>query len=373
MENSLEMEDMLNMLERIVNIDSGSTDKAGVDEFGSYLKEIYSNIGFEIEEVTNSEVGNNLILKHREAMDPEILVLAHMDTVFAKGTADERPFSIKGDRAYGPGVIDMKASHVMLYHSLKHLIEGGSEVHKNIVVLFNSDEEMGSIHSRDLIETVAKDMKYALVMEPARTDGSIVSARRGGGRYQLNIAGKAAHSGIEPEKGRSAIKELAHKIFQIEDLSAPDENLHVNVVEVSGGQAPNVISPNAEATVDVRISTQEQGERIDGKIREITAETNIDGTHIELEGGINRPPMEYTEGTGHLVSLIQQEAESMGISVSHTATGGGSDASYPAALGIAAVDGLGPVGGKQHSSEEYLELDSLIERTRLFIGLLQQL
>src|SRR5699024_966415 len=148
---------------------------------------------------------------------PKILILAHMDTVFPEGTATERPFTIKDGRAYGPGVIDMKASHVMLYFAMKHLAETKSSIIKNVEIILNSDEEIGTISSRALIEERARDKRCVFVLEPARKDGSIVSSRRGVGEYKLQVTGKAAHSGIEPEKGRSAIEELAHKILELQN------------------------------------------------------------------------------------------------------------------------------------------------------------
>lgn len=365
--------EMLKILENVVNIDSGSYDKKGVDSFGSYLQTLYSTIGFQTKIISNENLGNNLILKHQDAEGPEILVLAHMDTVFKKGTAKERPFTVKGGYAFGPGVIDMKASHVMLYSALKALVEEDNDTYKNVVLLFNSDEEIGSKSSKNLIKEMSEDKKYALVLEPARADGSIVSSRRGSSHYHLKISGVAAHSGIEPDKGCSAIKEMAHKIFKIEALSKPEEGLHVSVVEISGGKASNIISPNAEATVDVRISTQEQGEWVDTQINKIVKDADIDGTTIELSGGLNRPPMEYTSGTEKLVRLIQEEAEKLGLEVDHTATGGGSDGSFPSSMGVDTVDGLGPVGGGQHSDDEYLEIQTLPERAELFIEVLKNI
>ena len=369
----INQDEALKMLEELVNIDSGSYVKEGVDRVGSYLRGLYEALGFEAEELVNTEHGNNISLKHKDAKDPEIIAIAHMDTVFPEGTAAERPFSIQGDRAYGPGVIDMKASHVMLYHAVKALSEAGDESYKNIEILLTSDEEIGSVSSRSVIEAHSKAKKYALVLEPARADGSIVSARRGAGSYELEITGKAAHSGIEPDNGRSAIRELAHKVFEIEALSRPEEGLHVNVVQAGGGKAANMIAPNAHAVVDVRISKMSQGEWVDAQIRKIAEVVQTDGTKVELSGGVNRPPMEYTEGTKKMVDLITEEGSKLGLEIKHTHTGGGSDASFPAALGVDTLDGLGPVGGKQHSAEEYLETGSLVARTELFINFLKRL
>lgn len=371
--NSDELDHMLTMLEALVNIDSGSYDKEGVNQVGQYLKRRFEKLDFIISEEKSEDTGDHLILRHKQAKEPKILILAHMDTVFPMGTVNERPFKIEGNRAYGPGVIDMKASHVMLYYAVKNLIENDDMSYKNIEVILNADEEIGTISSRHIIEKRAKDKKCVLVLEPAREDGSIVSSRRGVGEYKLKIKGVAAHSGIEPEKGSSAIEELGHKILELQALSNPKENINVNVGLIEGGTSVNTVAPIAEANIDVRISTVEQGTEVDKKIREICAEAEVKGTELELTGGINRPPMIYTEETETLVHLIQEEAKKLGVTVEHTATGGGSDASFTAAMNIPTIDGLGPVGGKQHSKEEYLEIDSLMERKNLFMNVLSNL
>lgn len=364
---------MIEMLEKIVNIDSGSYDKAGVDRVGTYLAEVYKELGFKITTHEHSTLGNTLVLKHEEAKKPDILILAHMDTVFPKGTVASRPFSIEGNYAYGPGVIDMKASHVMLYYAICELINKKDESYKNIELIFNSDEEIGSESSRKIIESQAKNKKYTLVLEPARVDGSIVSARRGVGNYILEVTGKAAHAGIEPEKGRSSIQELALKIPNLHSLSDEKKNLNVNVGIIKGGTSVNTVAEKATAEIDVRISTVEQGEYIDQKIKEVCAEPEVEGTTLHLTGGINRPPMVFTKEVEQVVTLIQEEASKLNMNINHIATGGGSDASFTAALNIPTVDGLGPVGGKQHSDGEYLEIDSLVPRTELFMNVLSRL
>lgn len=364
---------MLNMLEKLVNIDSGSNDKAGVDKVGEVLREKYKQIGFFSEVHESEQYGNSITLRHEETTNPDILILAHMDTVFPAGTASKRPFTISGGKAYGPGVIDMQASQVMLFYTMKFLIEQQMSAYKHVEIVLNSDEEIGTISSRQLIEKKAQGKKAVLVLEPARKDGSIVSSRRGSGRYELNIKGRAAHSGMNPEDGINAIEELGHKILQLQSLSDPDNHLHVNIGIVEGGASVNTIAPSAKALIDVRISTALQGEEIDKKIQAIGRQKTIDGIELTLTGGINRPPMELTEGVQKLVDIVQNEAQKLGLNVGHTATGGGSDASFTAAMGIPTIDGLGPVGGGQHSSEEYLLVDSLQERMKLFINVLQRL
>ncbi|WP_018933962.1 M20 family metallopeptidase [Gracilibacillus lacisalsi] len=370
-----QQEHMLNMLEQLVNIDSGSYDKAGVDKVGAVMKQLYQQIDFEVEEVKQEEAGNHLIIRKKnvDPSKPTILILTHMDTVFEKGTARERPFHINGNRAYGPGVIDMKASLVSVYYAMKALLKHKKAAVEQVEILLTSDEEIGSPTSRALIEKHAQNKKFALVMEPARKNGAIVSARRGKGLYKLEVIGKAAHSGIEPEKGRSAIEELAYKIIQLYDITDEEEGIHVNVGLIEGGTSVNTVSDHATAQIDVRFRTQEQAEEIKEQIAAIMANTEVDGTKVKIEGDINRPPMEKTEQTEKLLRIIKRVGDELDIFIKDTETGGGSDASFTSALGIPTVDGLGPIGGRAHRESEYLELESFVPRTTLLAHVIAEL
>jgi len=365
--------EMLQLIEQIVNIDSGSYVKKGVDQVGSILKEKYEELGFIVEVKEESEFGNNLIIQHKNAKDPKIILVAHMDTVFPEGTVAKRPFYIEGTRAYGPGVVDMKASQIELIYAIKALQSIGSNCIENIQIILNGDEEVGSITSRPLIEKHSIGKEYALIMEPARKDGSLVTARRGGGRYDIIVKGVAAHSGIEPEKGRSAIEELAYKIIQLHQLNDHEKGISVNVGLIEGGTSVNTVSANAVAHVDIRISEMEQASYLEEKIKEICSKTVVSGTEIHLEGSINRPPMVFNHKSEHLLHIIENVGGEIGIKVKNTATGGGGDASFTSATGVATIDGLGPVGGNAHSEEEYLEINTLPERTLLLAKTIERL
>lgn len=365
--------EMLQLIEKLVNIDSGTYVKEGIDRVGAILKEEYEKLGFTVEVREEEKYGNNLIVQHKDAVDPKIILVAHMDTVFPLGTVAERPFRIEGDRAYGPGVVDMKSSQVELLSAIKALQQTGSESYKNMLIILNSDEEVGSPTSRPLIEEKSQGKEYALIMEPARKDGSLVSARRGGGSYTVIVKGKAAHSGIEPQKGRSAIEELAHKVIQLNALSDYEKGISVNVGLIEGGSSINTIPPIAVAHVDIRISEMHQAKYLEEKIKEICATTDVSGTQIILKGSISRPPMEKNKQTQSLLHLIEEVGKEIGLQVFDTATGGGSDASFTSATGVATVDGLGPVGGNAHSEDEYLEIKTLPERTLLLAKTIERL
>ncbi|MCG7344247.1 M20 family metallopeptidase [Sporosarcina sp. ACRSL] len=365
--------EMLQLLEKLVNIDSGSTHKEGIDEVGGILKSLYEELGFEVEVIEEPKNGNNMVITYQGNDNPTMLAVAHMDTVFRVGTASERPFTINGDRAYGPGVIDMKASQVALLYALKALKEKNPTALEKIQIILNGDEEIGSSTSRPLIEKYSEGKKYALIMEPARKDGSLVTARRGGGRYSVYVKGKAAHSGVEPQNGISAIEELAHKIIKLHALTNHEEGISVSVGIIEGGESVNTIAPTAVAHVDVRITYIEQAEVLDQKIKEICATSDVAGTSIELEGGINRPPMVKNQQTIDLLEIIKETGEELGIKVTDVATGGGSDASFTSAMGVATIDGLGPVGGNTHNEDEYLEIPTLVERTSLLAEVIRKL
>lgn len=366
-------EHMLTLLEKLVNIDSGSTNKEGIDKIGKELSTIYEDLGFLVETIHETNHGNHLLIRHKTAKDPKIIVVAHMDTVFKKGTAKERPFTQQNGIAYGPGVIDMKGSHVALIYALKALLNSQRNGYENVQIVLNSDEEIGSPTSRALIEKHAIGKDYALIMEPARKDGSLVTARRGGGRYSLYVQGKGAHSGIEPQNGISAIAELAHKIIKLHALTNHEEGISVSVGLIEGGESVNTIAPSAVGHVDVRISKLEQAEWLDRRIKEICSTPDIAGTTITLEGGINRPPMVKNKQTIALLNIIREVGNDLGIEITDIATGGGSDASFTSAAGVPTIDGLGPIGGNAHSVEEYLEVPSLVERTNLLAELIARL
>lgn len=365
--------EMVEFLKELVNTESGSYDKEGVDAVANLLIQRYEQLGFIVEVFNNEKLGNNYRLVHKEAKDPQIFIAAHLDTVFPKGTVAERPFSIEDTRAYGPGVIDMKASHVLTYYAINALMQSGNNAYKNVEIFLNCDEEIGSKTSRALIEQYAKNKSYALVMEPARANGAIVSARRGVGTYELLIEGKASHSGIAPEAGISAIQELSYKIQALHALSRHDNGLSVNVGLISGGTSVNTVAPNARAEIDVRISTDEQGVEIDKLVREVCSKPVLEGIKLTLNGGINRPPMVKTPESSALIDIIKEQARLLGLDIEDISTGGGSDASFTAGVGTPSVDGLGPIGGYQHSDKEYIDLPSLTERTVLFANILKRL
>ncbi len=366
-------QEIFQLLEQLVNIDSGSNTKIGIDAISTLLKAKFEQIDFIVGVIHEKEYGNHLVMQHRDAKNPEIIIVGHMDTVFPEGTAKKRPFIIEGERAFGPGVIDMKASLVSLLYALTVLKQAGKKGYQNVQIILNSDEEIGSPSSRALIMKHAMNKKFALILEAARPDGSIVTARRGSGQFDIVIEGKSAHAGIEPEKGKSAIEELAHKIIHLQQLTNHKEGIHVNVGIISGGTAVNTIPAVATATIDVRISQMKQIQDIQKEIEKICAMTYVEGTKTKLMGEIDRMPIEKTDRVKSLLEVIVQVGQEIGLTITDTATGGSSDGSFTASAGVATIDGLGPIGGFFHSEDEYLEIPSLVERTLLLAEVIQKL
>ncbi|GAF13528.1 acetylornithine deacetylase/succinyl-diaminopimelate desuccinylase [Bacillus sp. JCM 19046] len=364
---------MLELLQDLVNIDSDSYNKTGVDQVGKRMIEAYKGIGFKATLLPEKEYGNHIVLRDDAAINPSILVLAHMDTVFPKGTTATRPFSTEGDYAFGPGVADMKGSLVTTLFAIERLVERNEEARKEVEILLTSDEEIGAPSARSFIEAHVKGKKAVLVMEPARKDGSLVTFRRGGGRYTLKVYGVAAHSGNEPEKGASAIEEMAYKTIGLHGLSNKEVGIQINVGMIKGGVAVNTIADYAEAEIDVRISTKEQAMEVDQAITQLCQTTVVPGTSIKLEGGLTRPPMERNQETVALFSQIKTIGQKLQLNLTEASSGGGSDASFASALGVPTIDGMGPIGAGFHGQDEYLELSSLESRSDLLYETIKSL
>ncbi|SDJ78281.1 M20 family metallopeptidase [Sediminibacillus albus] len=361
-----QMPEMKDMLEQLVNTDSNTYDKKGVDSIGNLLKDKFEELGMYVHIHREKEHGNNLEVKADRGSDPKILIVAHMDTVFPAGTAQERPFEIIDDKAYGPGVSDEKASHVSVLYALKALKESGSHAYKNVHVIFNSDEEIGSPTSKPLIKKAANNKHFSLVVESGRPGDAVVSQRKGVGRFDLEVEGKGAHAGVEPELGRSAINELSHKVIKLQDLNNYEEGLSVNVGLFNGGTSSNTVPPDADAKVDVRVKDKQQAKEVTKEISDIADQDIVEGTSTKIEGGMAQPPMEKTEETEKLLEVIRAAGKELGMSVKDESTGGASDAAYTADEGVPTVDGMGPLGEFSHSlTEEYVDLKTFPKRTAL--------
>ncbi|MDQ3938513.1 MAG: M20 family metallopeptidase, partial [Chloroflexota bacterium] len=298
-----------------------------------------------------------------------LLLIGHLDTVFPAGTAAQRPFTIRDGRAYGPGVTDMKSGLLSGLYALRAIRQLSDWPFQRLVFVANPDEEIGSPVSGPIIRREAADSDMALVLECARANGDIVSSRNGVASLRLRLKGRAAHAGIEPEKGRSALLEAAHKTVALHELNGRWPGVTVNVGVMRAGTRPNVVAESAELEVDLRGRTRPAMEEAEAAVRQICATTSVPDISSELEELGRHWPMEKSDGTSQLVAQAVDLARRLGFEVADTATGGASDANTTAAMGLPTLDGLGPVGGLDHSPDEYLELDSIVPRTTLLAAL----
>ncbi len=358
-------QEMINSLEEMVNIDSGSYDKKGVERIASIMAKRLKAIGFDVQVLYQENLGPHVVARKKGNGGKKIFLVGHMDTVFEEGTAKKRPFRIEGSRAYGPGVADMKAGLITMVYALESLEKESWDQFGEICVIANSDEEIGSPTSEELIEKEGKEADMAFVLEPGRADGSIVSARKGVGSFDMVISGKAAHAGVEPEKGASAIEELAHKILALHDLTDLQTGTTVNVGVIKGGTRSNVVAESAYAKVDLRVPTKQEEGRMQKAIENIAQKAHVSGTNTRVIGGLSRPPMTKEENTKELVETVMDAARQAGFDVKDTTTGGGSDGNFIAALGTPVADAMGPVGGLGHSDQEYLQWDTMVPRCKM--------
>jgi glutamate carboxypeptidase len=365
------LDEMLATLRGWVEHESPSRDKAALDALSARLSAHFGSMGAEFAVIPNATGGDHLRIQFREAADPDarpILVMGHFDTVWPIGTLARMPFRVEGDRASGPGIFDMKASLVLLEFALRALRAHGLKPARTVVGLWTSDEEIGSPTSRAIIEDEAKKACRVLVLEPALADGSLKTARKGVGLFTLEVTGKSAHAGVEPEKGASAIVELAHQILRIESLADPAAGTTLNIGTVAGGTTSNVVPGSATATIDVRARTAAEADRVTTALRAL--KPVMPGTSLAISGQMNRPPMERTPDVAALFEKARDLGASLGLSITEGSTGGGSDGNFTAALGVPTLDGLGPRGAGAHADHEHILIDSLPERAALLALLL---
>lgn len=369
-----DLPEYLHDLERLVNIDCGSYTPDGVNEVARWVATFLSELGADVDlrADPSGRFGNTVVgTFHGGRGGPRVLLIGHMDTVFDPGTAAARPFRIDEGVAYGPGVTDMKSGLLAGLYALKAILrEHGGLPFERVVFLANPDEEIGSPSSSGHIRELAADVDVALVLECARANGDIVSARKGILDTRLTVHGRAAHAGVEPEKGRSAVLEAARLVEDLHALNGRWPGVSVNVGVIRGGTRPNVVAERCDLEVDVRSVDAAGLAAVEAAIREVTAATEVPDTTVEVAVQVAWAPMEKLQRSGRLVEHAQSVASRLGFDVHDVATGGASDANTTSGMGVPSLDGLGPIGGNDHSPSEYLDVDSVVPRTALLAGLL---
>ncbi|HEX5384515.1 MAG TPA: M20 family metallopeptidase [Propionibacteriaceae bacterium] len=378
---------VLDRIEELVNIDSGSFTAEGVNRVADLCQTRFEAAGWEVErqrhrpdrDWVGQPVGD-LLVGRRTGRRPvaeggrRLLLLAHMDTVFDDGTAAARPFRARDSRGYGPGVTDDKAGVVCGLEAVDVLCNlTGFEDFAAITLVCSPDEEIGSPFSRPLITALASEHDLAVGLEAARTNGALVSARKGISAFTIEVEGKAVHAGVRPAEGVNAVLEAAHKAVALHALNGRWPEVTCNVGVLQGGRRTNVVADRAVMQVEVRAATTAAfGEAMD-EVARIVATTTVPGARARLLPAHRHPPMERTPAVAALVAVAQGVARDLGFEVGEAATGGAGDANTTAAAGLPTIDGLAPVGGEAHGPNEWLDLDSIVPRTALLAGLLARL
>jgi glutamate carboxypeptidase len=332
------------------------------------------DMGLEVTLIERQQWGNDLYGVALGQGGSNVLLITHMDTVYPVGTASAHPVVVEDDTMYGPGVSDMKGGILNGLYAIQALLALGYRSFGEIRLLCVSDEEIPVRHCRDIMRAACRESQAALGLEAARANGALVSARKGGACYTLTARGHSAHAGVEPEKGRNAIIELAHQLLQFASLNGWREGLTINPGVITGGTMSNVIPDYAQIDFDVRYLHTEDRIALEERWREMMQAQRVQGVELNLEVPAEYgEPLVLTPKSPKLVKLAQEVAALLGFSVDHVATGGGSDGNLAAQYGVPVLDGLGPVGGLDHSPDEYLLINSVAPRPALLAGLIATL
>ncbi len=358
-------------LRTLCAIDSDSYHKPGLDAMAARLAARLRDLDMQVTIIENEQWGNDLLGVIKGNGSGNVLLLGHIDTVYPVGIAAASPLRVEGDTIYGPGVCDMKGCILAAIYAIEAMLAMGSRPFGELRFLCVSDEEIGQRHCKDTVRQVCQNCQGALVLEAARANGDIVSARKGSDWYILTAHGRSAHAGVEPEKGRNAVVELAHQILQFQSLNGWREGVTVNAGVISGGTVANVVPDFAQARFDLRYLRMEDRTATEARWREMMGRQLVPGVELTLEAEPDfKEPMVATPESLALAHKAQEIAGLLGFSLNHVLTGGSSDGSYASSYGVPVLDGLGPIGGLDHSPQEYLMANSVAPRTALLAGLI---
>jgi glutamate carboxypeptidase len=376
----LRMGDYVDALREMVDTDCGTFSPQGVNRIADLCEERFRASGWAVERRRHEpsagepQLGDLVIgrLAGEARGGPRVLLIGHMDTVFPDGTAASRPFHVDGDRATGPGVDDMKGGLLAGFFAVDALREavGGALPVPEVTYVCNPDEEIGSPFSKPVIQGLAGEVDVCFVLEAGRENGNIVSARKGTTDFLIEITGRAAHAGVEPHKGRSAILEAAHVVLALHALNGRWPGVTVNAGVIAGGTRPNVVADRCRIEVDLRAVDDETFDAAGQEIVRVATTPSVEGVTTTARALEAHRPMQKTEATARLVALAQDVARELGFEVRDQATGGASDANTTAGMGVPSLDGLGPVGGGAHGPDEWLDLSSVVPRVAMLVTLI---
>jgi glutamate carboxypeptidase len=361
---------LLELIETLVEIESPSDDRDAVNRCGAELASRLEAIGGAITRVPCATAGDHLRASFGSGPE-QILLLGHFDTVWPIGQLQRMPLKRDAGRLYGPGVFDMKAGIGLAMLATRALLDRRALTSRRIVMLWTTDEEVGSKTSRALIEAEAAKSDAVLVFEPSLPGGALKTSRKGVGQFEMIARGVSAHAGLDPGKGVSAVRELARQILAIDELQDPANGVTLTVGVIAGGTRANVVPAEARATIDARAITRADAARVQQQMRALTAQ--IPGASVEVTGGFDRPPLERTADVERLFTLAKKAAADLGIALGEGSAGGGSDGNFTAAIGIPTLDGFGAIGDGAHALHEHVEIDALVPRAATIAGVLDRL
>lgn len=359
----------LSDLQALVDLDCGSHDKAGVDEAGRLVEKRLRADGWAIERLPDDTWGDTLVATLDGGGTSHVVLMGHLDTVFDTGTAAERPFRVEETTAYGPGVTDCKAGVLAGVNAVAALKATGTPFGR-ITYLLTPDEEVGSPSSKNHIRAYASGADAAFCLECARENGDIVMARKGCVDLVVDITGRAAHAGVEPEKGVNAALDAAKTTIALQELNGRWPGVTVNVGVIHAGSRPNIVCPSARLEVDVRAVELATFQTALEEVERVACEVHVEGVTKTLMRTGTHPPMEPTDKSDALVAKALDLAAQLGIETKACRTGGAADANTTSAMGVPTIDGLGPVGGNDHSPAEFLDLTSITPRVTLLAALI---
>ncbi len=368
--------ELLDRLELLVNIDSGTGQIEGINSIMLYLEQWLRDIGFAVELHPSDLYGKNLVARRQGQGGGylRLLLIGHVDTVYPQGSVAIQPFHMRDGVAFGPGVIDMKSGVLQGIYTLQALVESGFEEYSELILVFNNDEEVGSAGSATLIREIAQQVDIGLVLEPSRAIEVVTKARKGADKYVMDVIGVPAHSGAEPNRGRSAVIEMAHKMIAVHSLNSMFPGVTFNVTRISSSEQLNVVPDAARCHISVRAYTERGLDLAAEALEQIAKGCSIPGTQTRLKRIRGRIAYEATPKIMRLVEMAQVEAQGLGIDLVAESKGGVSDGNLLMEVGVPALDSLGPAGGGMHDlKREYLRVDSIPVRGALLAGLIHSL
>ncbi len=367
-------DEMLARLATLVNVNSGTGQIEGINQIINYLEQWMTELGFVVSLHPTEGFGNNLVAHIRGKGTARIMLVGHVDTVYTQGAVQTQPFRAEDGIVYGPGVIDMKSGVVMCIYAIRVLLEEGFDQFGDIYVVFNNDEEIGSIGSAPLLHDIAKRVDVGLVLESSRSANIVTKARKGADKYILEVTGISAHSGAEPQKGRSAVVELAHKILAINNISTLFYGVTCNVTRISSSEQLNMVPDMARCHISIRAYDERGLDMAADALEQIVTGSSVPDTRTRLIRMPGRRPYQATPAMLALLNMAQTEGTALGLTIVAEGKGGVSDANTLMAAGIPTLDSLGPIGGGMHNLDrEYLRADSIALRGALLAGLLQRI